>query len=219
MKQSTIITRLLLASLTSVLLLACAGENNDDNGKGDGNQVPVISGTPANTVNEGSAYHFTPTASDGDSDDSLTFSITNKPAWASFNNQMGVLSGTPGLDDAADYNNIIISVSDGSASAQLPAFTISVIDINQSLSATLSWSSPVTREDNTTLAMSEISGYRIYYGADPNNLKILAVITDNSVTRHTTAPLDANTYYFAVTTYDIDGTESTLSNIESKTLP
>jgi len=83
-------------------------------------------------------------------------------------------------------------------------------------SVTLNWSSPVEREDNTTLAMSEISGYRIYYGTDANNLKVLAVITDNLVTQYTTDSLDANTYYFAVTTYDIYGSESIFSNIESK---
>ncbi len=183
------------------------------------NQPPTITGTPATTVNEGSPYHFAPTAADSNSGDSLTFSISNKPSWAGFDNQTGILNGTPGLDDVGDYDNIIISVSDGNASAQLSAFTISVIDNSQSLGVTLSWSSPTSREDSTALAMSEISGYRIYYGTDSNNLTVLAVITDNSVTQHTTGPLDDNTYYFAVTTYDIDGTESAFSNIESKTLP
>ena len=201
-------------------LIACGGDNDDDDGKGNGNtnQVPVISGIPAKTINEGSSYNFAPTASDGDSGDSPTFSITNKPSWADFDSQTGVLNGAPDLNDAGDYENIIISVSDGSAATRLSAFAIAVIDISQSLSVTLSWPSPVTREDNTTLAMSEISGYRIYYGTDPDNLEILTVITDNSVTWYTTDSLDAKTHYFAVTTYDIYGTESTLSNIESKTI-
>ncbi len=183
------------------------------------NQPPTITGTPATTVNEDSPYHFAPTAADADSGDTLTFAISNQPSWANFDDLTGVLSGTPGLNDAGDYSNIIISVSDGTATAELAAFTISVIETGLAPGVTLSWLSPVSREDSTALTMSEISGYRIYYGTDPTNLAVLAVITDNSVTQYTTAPLDANTYYFAVTTYDIDGTESAFSNIESKTLP
>lgn len=47
-----------------------------------GNYPPTISGSPATRVNAGSSYSFTPIASDPD-DDPLTFSITNKPSWAS----------------------------------------------------------------------------------------------------------------------------------------
>lgn len=75
---------------------------------------------------------------------------------------------------------------------------------------------PLNREDSAALAMSETSGYRIYFGAQPNNLKILAAMTDKSATRHTTTPSGANTYYFAATTDDIGKTESAFSNIESK---
>ncbi|WP_351012014.1 putative Ig domain-containing protein, partial [Shewanella sp. S1-58-MNA-CIBAN-0166] len=53
--------------------------------------APVISGTPATSVNEDSGYSFTPSVSDDDSGDSFTFSITNKPTWASFNIATGVL--------------------------------------------------------------------------------------------------------------------------------
>ncbi|NVK29713.1 MAG: hypothetical protein HWE20_01825, partial [Gammaproteobacteria bacterium] len=55
---------------------------------------PVISGTPATSVDEDSAYSFTPTASDDDGD-TLTFSIANKPTWANFDSSTGTLSGTP----------------------------------------------------------------------------------------------------------------------------
>ena len=112
------------------LLRACGTDENDNGGDGS-NQPPTISGTPATTVDEGSPYHFAPMAADSDSGDTLTFSINNKPAWANFDNQTGVLSGTPGLNDTADYDNIIISVSDGTATAELAAFMISVVNTNQ----------------------------------------------------------------------------------------
>ncbi len=94
------------------------------------NRAPVISGTPAPSVTEGQPYSFTPTASDPDGN-ALTFSIAGKPAWASFNTANGQLSGTPGAGSAGAYANIRITVSDGSLSATLPAFSITVLPANR----------------------------------------------------------------------------------------
>ncbi|MEJ2405810.1 MAG: putative Ig domain-containing protein [Candidatus Thiodiazotropha sp.] len=104
-----------------------------DTGGGDTppeNTAPVISGSPSTQVAEGQAYSFRPSASDADGD-SLTFSIDNRPAWASFNSATGLLSGTPGLADAGTTSNIRISVSDGTDSASLSAFSITVTNTNQ----------------------------------------------------------------------------------------
>ena len=89
------------------------------------NRPPVISGTPTTSVAPGSAYSFQPTASDADGN-ALTFSITNRPAWATFNTSTGRLSGTPSSSNVGTTSNIVIGVSDGKASAQLPAFSITV---------------------------------------------------------------------------------------------
>jgi hypothetical protein len=91
----------------------------------DGNASPTISGTPAASVSVGNSYSFTPAAADTDGDP-LTFSITNKPAWASFNTATGALTGTPSQADVGTSAAVTISVGDGSASASLPAFTITV---------------------------------------------------------------------------------------------
>jgi len=53
----------------------------------------------------------------------LTYSITNMPSWASFTPSSGALTGTAVL---GTYSNIQIGVSDGSLSATLPAFSITV---------------------------------------------------------------------------------------------
>ncbi|MCU7844590.1 MAG: putative Ig domain-containing protein [Candidatus Thiodiazotropha sp. (ex Monitilora ramsayi)] len=97
----------------------------------DMNRAPTISGTPTTSVAEGGSYSFTPAASDPDGN-SLSFNIANLPGWASFNDATGTLSGTPDHDAAGSYNNIVISVSDGAASASLAAFSITVSDVNQS---------------------------------------------------------------------------------------
>src|SRR5204863_8577193 len=92
------------------------------------NPPPTISGAPATSANAGTAYSFTPTASDPNGN-ALTFSIQNPPSWASFNTQSGNLSGTPGSGDAGTYSNIIISVSDGTSTASLAAFSIIVTQV------------------------------------------------------------------------------------------
>jgi len=91
------------------------------------NDVPVISGTPITTVDQGDSYSFTPSVTDVDSGDTQTFSITNKPAWASFDVTSGALTGTPAATDIGTINDIVISVTDsGNASASLAAFTLQI---------------------------------------------------------------------------------------------
>jgi hypothetical protein len=89
------------------------------------NDAPIISGTPATSTQQDTVYSFTPTASDPDGD-ALTFSISNKPVWASFNALTGTLTGTPSSTDIGTTSNILIGVSDGAISSSLPAFTITV---------------------------------------------------------------------------------------------
>ena len=87
------------------------------------NTPPTISGAPSTTATVGTAYAFTPSASDANGD-ALTFNIINKPTWATFSASTGRLQGTPAT--VGGSTNIIISVSDGQASTPLPAFAITV---------------------------------------------------------------------------------------------
>ena len=93
------------------------------------NAPPAIDGVPLGSASVGKSYSFTPSASDADGD-ALTFSITNKPAWASFSSASGRLYGTPGSGRVGTYSNIVISVSDGQASASLGPFSIDVVGAN-----------------------------------------------------------------------------------------
>ncbi len=46
--------------------------------------------------------------------------------WATFSSATGQLSGTPTAANVGSYANVVISVSDGKASAALAPFTITV---------------------------------------------------------------------------------------------
>ncbi|MGI2091670.1 Ig-like domain-containing protein [Shewanella oncorhynchi] len=93
------------------------------------NSAPTILGIPATNVAQGAPYSFVPTGADADGN-SLLFDITNRPAWASFNTATGELSGTPTNADVGVTTAIVISVSDGVLSASLPAFNLTVTNVN-----------------------------------------------------------------------------------------
>jgi hypothetical protein len=130
------------------------------------NRAPTISGTPPTSVNAGSAYAFRPTAADANGD-KLTFSIANKPAWATFSTSTGQLSGTPMSASAGTYANVAISVSDGKASTALAPFAITVADTSNG-AASLTWMPPTQNTDGT--ALTNLAGYRIVYGASASQL-------------------------------------------------
>ena len=93
------------------------------------NDTPTITGTPSTTIAEDTAYSFTPTGADDDGD-TLTYTITNTPSWATFSDSTGTLSGTPTNVDVGVTTNIVISVTDGVATASLTAFDLAVTNVN-----------------------------------------------------------------------------------------
>ena len=95
-----------------------------------GNSAPTITGVPATAVVAGTAYSFTPSANDPNGDP-ISFTIQNKPAWATFSTTSGALGGTPTTAQVGTYPNIVISASDGKTATSLPAFSVQVSAVNQ----------------------------------------------------------------------------------------
>lgn len=176
--------------------------------------VLTISGSPAPTVVAGSTYGFTPTVS-GTQGYALNFSIQNKPDWASFNTTTGALTGTPSAANVGIYSNIVISASNGSASTALAAFGISVTQMGTG-TATLSWSAPDQNTDGS--ALTNLSGYRIYYGTDAQSLTQSVNVDSAGITTYVVTNLGTGTWYFAISAYNAAGVESNASNIASKTI-
>ncbi|WP_296824034.1 ELWxxDGT repeat protein, partial [Sulfurovum sp.] len=135
------------------------------------NDTPSITGFPATSVNVDSPYSFTPSATDVDMNDSLTFAISNPPIWATFDTATGELSGTPSNTDIGTTHDINISVTDSfGATVTLPLFDITVVDttVNTNHAPTFtntpqttvnedalySYIPAVTDDDNDTLTFS-----------------------------------------------------------------
>jgi hypothetical protein len=181
------------------------------------NSAPTISGTPPTSVVAGNLYSFTPTAKDANGD-TLAFSITNKPGWATFSTTTGKLSGTPSSAQTGTYSNIAIKVSDGKGgSASLPAYAITVSSgSTTSGSATLSWTPPTQNSNGT--ALTNLAGYRIYYGTSASTMNRTIQVANPGLSRYVVENLSAATWYFAVRAYTTAGVESASSNTATKTV-
>jgi len=173
-----------------------------------GTVAPAISGTPAASVVAGHYYVFTPSAS-GPKGDSLTFSISGKPAWAGFNRVSGQLLGTPTAADVGQYSNIVIAVSDGVSSAALAPFSITVDTSGAELPpepVTVRWTPPTENTDGSTLI--NLAGYHLYYGSSQSNLNQVVDISNPGLATYVLNGLAAGTWYFAMTSVNANGMES-----------
>ncbi len=156
------------------------------------NQPPIISGVPATTVTEDELYSFTPEATDPE-DDTMTFSVSNLPEWASFDELSGTISGIPVTEDIGYYENIIISVFDGELSISLSEFSIDVL------------AAPVLIPENPLL--SEVGSYSISMGTSQDLMVDRGSLGIESDTI-TASDLDAaDTYFVSVKIYDADGND------------
>lgn len=180
------------------------------------NKAPVLSGTPATSVTAGSAYSFRPTGSDPEGK-TLAWSISNKPSWASFSTSSGALTGTPSSSYVGKYSSIVISASDGTNRTSLPSFAISVNAPGSNTgSASLSWTPPTQTTSGTSL--TNLAGYRIYYGTTRDNLSRTVTLSNAGLTSYVISDLSPATYYFSVRAYTSSGSESAGSTIVSKTI-
>lgn len=178
------------------------------------NNPPSISGTPLTSAKVNVAYSFQPTASDKDGD-KLTFTIANKPAWATFDTSTGQLKGTPSSSSTGVFASIRISVSDGKSTSSLTAFSINVAS-DQLGSATLKWQPPTSNTDGSPL--TNLAGYVIRYGTSQNDLATEVRITNPGLTAYMVTDLTPATWYFQVSAYNTSGVESAPSATASKTI-
>ena len=182
----------------------------------DPNHAPALSGPPGTSTRAGVAYDFQPGASDADGD-TLAFSITNRPSWATFSTTTGRLSGTPVAANVGAYAGIVISADDGhGATSSLSPFSITVAGPGNG-TAELTWAAPTHTTAGAPL--SNLSGYRLYYGPSQSEMTRTLDFADASKTSHTMSGLASGTWYFAITATTSAGTESAFSNIGVKTIP
>jgi len=195
-----------------------------------GHATTTISGVgaPPSSVAVNRYYGFQAWATDN-TGRAVTYSIKNKPAWATFDTRYGHLYGIPTTASVGTYSSIVISATDGLTTASLPAFNIAVTGTGTSTSgggstggttgsgsATVHWNPPTSNTNGSTI--TNLAGYLITYGTSATSLSKSVKLTNPGLTSYMITGLSTGTYYFAVSAYNSAGQTSSLSNLASKTI-
>ncbi len=114
---------------------------------------------------------------------------------------MGLLAGCVSGGGSGAAGNV--APASGGGGGSVPA--------TSSGSFSVSWSAPQTRADGSPISLSEIDGYRIYYGSAPGNYQESVDVTNGSATSVNVIDVPAGDYYVVITTYDSAGRESAQS--------
>ena len=106
----------------------------------------------------------------------------------------------------------VSSVSNSSATLQGSSDT----NAGKTGNLELSWSAPSTRTDGEPLSLSDIDGYRLYYGKKKDEYIKGADIKDGSAQSAIVTGVPNGKYYVVMTTYDVNGVESGYSQAVRK---
>jgi hypothetical protein len=119
---------------------------------------------------------------------------------------VGLLLGTTGCNSDSNYTGSGVSASNDSV---LPSYSGST-----SNTTILSWTPPTERTDDS--ALTNLAGFRIYYGKSLNVMTRIIDVRNPGQTSQFIDGLDKGTWYFAVTAYTTDGLESDMSALGAK---
>lgn len=108
------------------------------------------------------------------------------------------------------FTLLLAGCNDQSAS---PATSATAAPVSRSATAELSWEAPTTNTNGS--ALTDLAGYRIYYGENRTRLSQAVEIKTIGVQTYVIDNLSAGTWYFAIMAVTSAGTESRLSDIVS----
>jgi hypothetical protein len=205
---SKILDHSLVLPIVMVCVSACSSGSSDSSAPDQGNRPPSISGSPPAYAMLDLIYSFTPGSADPDGD-TLTYSVSNMPAWASFDTATGNLTGTPSMQHVGNHGDILISASDGQATTDLPAFAIEVV-AGATGSLTLSWTPPTRSADGSPL--DDLAGYRIRWGTQTGDRPNLLELNNPGVSSYVVDSLAPGSYFLTVFAVDTSNNESEASN-------
>lgn len=125
----------------------------------------------------------------------------------------GATSNTLTIASVSNANSGSYRVVVRNATSNVTSSTVnlSVAAVAQTGSALISWKAPTTRADGSALPTNQIAGYDLYHSAgSANGLNKLTSLKSSEL-NVVIDELDVGTHYFALTTRDVNGLESTRS--------
>jgi hypothetical protein len=109
---------------------------------------------------------------------------------------------------------LLVSCGGGDAPADATGEGSSAAGTGGTGTATLSWSAPIENVDGSSV--TNLAGYRIYHGTNPNALQSTVQVSNPGITLYVMDGLSAGTHYFAVSAYNAVGIEGNRSAVASK---
>jgi hypothetical protein len=204
------------------------------------NAPPAIATASVADAEVGARFDYQPAAQDPDSD-TLRFTAVNLPTWASLDPTSGLISGTPGPNDAGLYESISVTVTDGTHVVATEPFSITVnpalavnptlepVDPTQELAAQelaaqelgsgvalLQWELPLSKVSGEPL--DDLAGYRILYGRSSSDLDHSVMISDPAATSYQFSSLTSGIWYFAVVAVSSSGLEGPPTTLAYKSI-
>jgi len=127
---------------------------------------------------------------------------------------LSLLFGISGCNTDSAYRGAGASL-DGSTVASPDGSTDTTsFSGSTSKTAIVSWTPPTQRTDGS--ALTNLAGYRVYYGKSLNAMSRVLDIRNPGQTSQFIDDLEKGTWYFAVTAYSADGLESEMSELAAK---
>jgi hypothetical protein len=103
------------------------------------------------------------------------------------------------------------TTTSGSTTTSPPSTTTA-----SSSSVTLGWVAPTENSNGTPI--TDLAGYKIHYGTASQEYTQVVSLANPSLSRYVVDSLTSGTYYFAITAYNSQGTESAFSGEITTTL-
>ena len=82
----------------------------------------------------------------------------------------------------------------------------------------LEWTAPVSRTDGSPLSLSDINGFKVYYGKSPGKYTHYIDVSNGTAQSVKVKDVPVGSYYVVMTTYDNAGRESGYSSSITKTI-
>jgi hypothetical protein len=185
----------------SSFVLACAGPGGNVSRTAS---VTVTAGTPSVTLSAN------PVGVARNGSTTLTWAGTNVTGCAASGGWSGALavSGSQSVGPITQDTTYSLTCSGGGGNA----VAMTTVALREAL---LSWQAPTRNVDGT--ALTNLTGYKIYYGTSPRNYT-QSVSVSGATTTQWTLSLAPGTYYFALAAVDATGSESSKTNEVTKTV-
>lgn len=159
---------------------------------------PIVAANPVTGVSSGS--QSSSTGSSGAASSSASSApATATTATTSASSSSASTAGSPASSPSASSGSTLVSTPAASHSSRV---------------ALLSWTPPLHNTDGTML--TDLSGYRVYTGQDPNNLRVVADLPWGGYLWVQLKDLNPGIWYFSIRSYNSIGVESDFAPVVSK---